>query len=387
MRRAMKNLPVSKNVEDLPEAMSIKFNMLADELRLRGEDIITLSLGEAFFDLPLFPFQDLPLPSGFHYSDPRGIVELRERLSRYYLEAYGIASDHETELLISSGSKVLIYMALAAILNPGEEVIIFEPAWVSYPEQVRIAQGVPVGVPYHKGVDDLEKYHTAKTRAVIVNNPHNPSGKVYSRDELQKIFDFAQKHDLYVVSDEAYSEFVATEPFFSMASFDPGKERVIVMNSLSKNMGMSGWRVGYTLANRRLINLMFKLNQHLIGCPATLLEHYFAKYFDKILEVTRPQIKTLLERRDHTARFMDEIGLEYLPGSGTFYFCVSIGNSRLGSEEFARRLLEEDRVATVPGIGYGKSTDRFLRVSLGAESLERIKKGLSALREMSTKTS
>lgn len=383
----MNNLSVSKIVEDLPEAMSIKFNMIADELRQRGEDIITLSLGEAFFDLPLFPFQELPLPTGYHYSDPRGIVELRERLSRYYLEAYGIASDHETELLISAGSKVLIYMALAAILNPGEEIIIFEPAWVSYPEQVRIAQGMPVGIPYYKGVDDLEQYRTAKTRAVIVNNPHNPSGKVYSRGELQKIFDFAQKHDLYVIADEAYSEFVAAEPFFSMASFDTDKERVIVMNSLSKNMGMSGWRVGYALANRRLINLIFKLNQHLIGCPPTLLEHYFAKYFDQILEITRPQIKTLLQKRDETAGFMREIELEYLPGSGTFYFCVSIGNSHLGSEEFARRLLEEESVATVPGIGYGKSTDRFLRISLGAESLERIKKGLLAVKGLIDKTS
>lgn len=377
---------VSRIVENLPEAMSIKFSRMASDLRRQGIDIINLARGEAYFDLPFFSLEELPVRSGFHYSDPRGISELRQRLSRYYHEEYGVLSDYETEILISSGSKIIIYMALAAILNPGDEVILIDPSWVSYIEQVRIARGTPVSVPYFEGVDDLIKYHTDKTKAIIINNPSNPSGKVYSHEELQKVLDFARMYNLYIIADEAYSEFVSSEPFISMLALDERKEHVIVINSLSKNMGMSGWRIGYVIANSRLLDLIFRLNQHLISCPATLLEHYFAKYFDQILALTRPQISRLIQLRGELEVFMQKLGLEFLRGTGTFYFCVSLGDSLLGSEEFATRLMQEDHVATVPGIGYGKSLDKFLRVSFGTEPPERIKKGLRVIRELIERT-
>lgn len=385
----MENLSVSKIVQNIPQAMSIKFNMMVYDLQRQGKDIIVLSAGEAFFKIPLFSFRALTpkiVTQGYHYSSSRGLPELRKIISNYYFKEYGVKSDPDTEILVSVGSKPLIYMAIAVILNPGEEVIIFEPAWVSYTEQVRIAHGIPVTVPYYEGIYDLKKYLTKKTKAIIINNPNNPSGKVYSKKELLSLYNFAKKHNLYIISDEAYSDFVLNEPFISMGYFDKKKERIFILNTFSKNLGMSGWRIGYVITNDRLVNLILKLNQHLITCPTTLIEYYLIKYFDKIISTTRPQIKKIVEKRSAIAKFMDKIGLKYLPGSGTFYFCVSIDSSKLTSEEFATRLLKEYFISTVPGIGYGKSLDKFLRVGIGIENISRIKKSLLSISQLINET-
>ncbi|KKW24560.1 MAG: aminotransferase [Candidatus Kaiserbacteria bacterium GW2011_GWC2_52_8b] len=382
-----KTLPLSQLVEAIAEASSIRYNNLVYELQRKKKDVIVLSLGESFFDIPFYSFTDLDYVRGYHYSHSRGIFELREKISRFYEKQYGVSSDPNTEVLVTAGSKAVIYMALRTILCPDDEVIIFEPAWVSYTEQVRLSYAVPMMVPHYEGVADINKYVTERTKAVIINNPNNPSGKVYSKKELKQLYDFAKRRGLYILSDEAYSDFVDEEPFHSMAIFDKKKERVIVVNSLSKNMGMSGLRIGYVIANEKIINAILKLNQHIITCPATLVELYVIKYLDAILKKTFPQIKKLLSLRKEIGRYMDSIGLERLPGTGTFYFTVSIVPSKLSSEEFATRLLKEDHVATVPGLGYGKSLDSFLRVGIGTESPERIKKGLDAIRTLITKTS
>jgi aspartate aminotransferase/aminotransferase len=277
-------------------------------------------------------------------------------------------------------------MALRTIICPGDEVIIFEPAWVSYTEQVRLSYGIPLMVPHYEGIADIGAYLTERTKAVILNNPNNPSGKVYSKKELQELYRFAEKHNLYIISDEAYSDFVREEPFYSMGQFDPAKKRVIVVNSLSKNMGMSGLRIGYAIANKKIIDMMLKINQHLITCPATLIELYVIKYLDKILRITFPQIKKVLRERDEVSRYMDSIGLSRLPGTGTFYFMVSIAPSLLSSEAFATRLLKKHFVAVVPGIGYGKSLDAYVRVGVGTEPVKRIKEGLDRIRALIEET-
>ena len=382
----MKSRAISAVVKAIPEALSIKYNNLVYELQRKGKDVIVLSLGESFFDIPHFSFTGLDYEKGLHYSHSRGILELRKMISTFYKKRYGVASDPESEVIVSAGSKALIYMALQTIISPGDQVIILEPAWVSYTEQVRLSHGVPVMVPYYERIADIGKYRTRRTKAIIVNNPNNPSGKVYSKKELQHIYRFAEKHNLYILSDEPYSDFVKEEPFYSMGRFDPKKQRVIIANSLSKNMGMSGLRIGYCIANKEIINMILKLNQHIITCPATMIELYVIKYLDKILKITFPQIKKLMLKRREITRYMDSIGLSALPGTGTFYFTVSIQPSRLSSDDFARKLLKEYFVATVPGIGYGESLDAYLRVGIGTESVPRIKRGLLAIRTLIEKT-
>jgi len=376
----------SQIAETIPEATSIRYNTLVYELQRKKKDVIVLSLGESFFKIPLFSFEKLNYEKGYHYSHSRGMLELRTVLSRYYKNHYGVIANPEHEVLVSAGSKVVLYMILRTIICPGDHVIIFEPAWVSYVEQVRLSYGVALMIPHYEGIADIGKYITKKTKAVVINNPNNPSGKVYSKKELQALYNFAKKYNLYIVADEAYSDFVDEEKFYSMGQFDPAKKHVIVVNSLSKNMGMSGLRIGYAIANEKVISMTLKINQHLITCPATLIEQYVIAYLDKILKITFPQIKQVLRERREVSRYMDSIGLSRLSGTGTFYFMVSIEPSKLRSEAFATQLLEKYRVAVVPGIGYGKSLDTYVRVGVGTESPERIKKGLDHLRALIKET-
>jgi aspartate aminotransferase/aminotransferase len=371
---------ISEVVHDSAEAMSIKYNNLVYELKRRGEKVIVLSLGEAFFDIPLRPMDDLPNPAIYHYSHSRGLPELRERVARYYGERYGVTVDAEKEILITAGSKAVIHFAMMATLNPGDEVLMREPLWVSYPEQAKLCHGVPVQLPYSAEVQDFERYLTERTRLIVVNNPNNPRGEVLGEREMRYLADLAKANDIYLLSDEAYSDFLVDEPFHSAGRFDAEKSHTIVVNSISKNLGISGWRIGYAISNPTFINQLLKINQHLITCPATILEHYLVKHFDEILEVTDPQIKAVVEKRGKVAQMLEEAGLDFLPGTSTFYLFVSIAPSALGSEAFCTRLLEEQHVCVVPGIGYGHSCDGFVRLSVGTESLEDIRTGIARIK-------
>lgn len=378
---------LSRVVSDAEQAMSIKFNTLVYELQQQGKDVTVLSLGEAFFDLPLLPMDVLPRPAIFHYSHSRGILELRTRLAEYFAEQYDVRFDPAKEILITVGSKAAVHMALMSVLDPGDEVVIPEPYWVSYPEQVKLCHGVPVSVPMGAGVRDWEGWIGDRTRVVILNTPHNPRGYVYTEDELRWLLDLAKERDLWLFSDEAYSDFLIDDSFVSLGRIDRDKEHAVVFNSISKNYGISGWRLGYVIANERLIDAVLKVQQHLITCPATILEHYVARYFTDILDITKPQIRDVVEKRARVAAFMDEIGLEHLPGSATFYFFVSIAPSRLGSVEFCTRLLTEDLICVVPGVGYGPSCEGWVRVSVGTASLERIQDALRRLKRLVEATS
>lgn len=364
-------------VQDIIEAMSIKYNNRVYEKRGRGDDVITLSYGEAYFDIPLFRFDDLPMPALYHYSHSRGIPELRTLLAGYYGSRYGVPVDPATEIVVTAGSKIALHMAFMAILDPGDEVLVQEPTWVSYPEQVRLCHGRPVRIPRDAAIADYPLFITERTRAIVVNNPNNPTGKVLSADEWRALHRMADEHDLFIISDEAYSDYVLDPgDFISAAAFDPAKAHTIVCNTLSKNYGMSGWRIGYVITNGDLLYQILKVNQHLITCPATVLEQYMARHFDEVLGITAPQIRDVVVKRAEVARMLDAAGLGYMPGEGTFYLFVSIEGSSLGSEAFCTRLLEERGVSTVPGIGYGNSCDQFIRLSVGSESMERIRGGV-----------
>lgn len=377
----------AKYVNSIGQAMSVKYNNLVYEMKSQGKDVIVLSLGEAYFDLPLYGLEDLPDPDIYHYSHSRGIPELREKLANYYLTQYGVEVNDGTEIIISAGAKVAIHMTFMAILDPGDEVIIPEPAWVSYPEQVRLCHGVPVFVPCTESIYDLEKYVTDRTKAIVINNPHNPRGSVLTKEELTFVYELASKNDVFVLADEVYSDFILEgDTFYSCGLFDPSKERTIICNSMSKNYGLSGWRVGYVITNADLAFEILKINQHLITCPATILEHYLAKHFDDILAVTKPQIQQVILKRRELADYMDSLGVDYLQGSATFYFFVSIANSLLSSEEFCVRLLADYQVSAVPGLGYGESCDDFIRLSIGAESIERTLTGIRKIHQLILET-
>ncbi|WP_394361064.1 pyridoxal phosphate-dependent aminotransferase [Amycolatopsis sp. SB7-3] len=372
----------SSLVDSTAQALSIKYNNLVYELSAAGRDIITLSLGEAFFGLPLPRFDDLAAHGLHHYSHSRGLPELRQRLAGYWAD-FDVPVDPDTEIVVTAGSKVAIYMVLLALLEPGDEVIVPEPFWLSYPEQVRLCRGVPVMVPHDVSVFDLARYVTPRTRAIVINNPNNPSGRVHTDAELEFVHDLADARGLVVIADEAYHEFVPQEtPFRACGSFDPELRHTVTINSMSKNYGVSGWRIGYLIAHRTLIDQVLKINQHLITCAPTILSWYLAEHFDDILAVTRPQIRRVVDLRREVAGQLADIGIETLPGSATFYLFASLGGSTLDSMEFATRLLRESSVSVVAGIAYGDSCDRHIRVSVGTESPYRVARGIAAIRDL-----
>ncbi|HVO33756.1 MAG TPA: pyridoxal phosphate-dependent aminotransferase [Elusimicrobiota bacterium] len=371
---------------DLDQAMSIKFNTMVYELRRQGKSVIVLSLGEPYFDVPLESFDPLPYPAVLHYSHSRGIPELRQRLARYYQDHFGVPVDPEREILVTAGSKVAIYMALLSILAPGDEVLIPEPGWVSYPAQIRLGGGVPVPIPHDTALQDYVRYVTPRTKALMVTSPHNPRGYAYSVAELNALRSLAERHNFWLFGDEAYSEFVPEGRFRSIGRDDPQKSRTVLFNSISKNFGISGWRLGYVIARSDLVDLILKVNQHLITCPATILEYYVAHYFDSLERQLSPQVQKLVTLRGAVDRALADRGLRAMPGNSTFYFFVSIEPSHLGSEEFCRRLLLEESVCLVPGIGYGASCDRYVRLSIGTATLDEIVRGIERMKSLIERT-
>lgn len=378
--------PFNSVVEDIPEAMSIRFNQMVYDLKRQGRDVIVLSLGEAFFEIPLFRFSQVDYVKGYHYSDSRGIPELRNAIAGYYHRQYGAPVDARSELLVSAGSKLLIYMAMMAVLNRADEVLVHEPCWLSYPEQVRLCGGVPKVIPYDVPPAEFERYLSPRTRLLVLNNPNNPAGHVYSRRDLTDLYEMCRVRGIYVLVDEAYSDFVGDGSFVSLAQIAPAKERVIIVNSLSKNMGMSGWRIGYVIAHPTFIAQLLKVNQHLMTCAPTILQSYCAKYFERILQLTLPQVREVVEKRKRIARRIDELSLKRLPGEATFYFFINIDPYPGTSLAFATELLQTHAISVVPGCAYGTSTDRFIRFSIGAEPEERIEEALWVIKQMITST-
>jgi aspartate aminotransferase/aminotransferase len=273
-------------------------------------------------------------------------------------------------------------MAMQVVLNPADEILIHEPAWLSYREQARLLDAVPKFIPYDTKAQKFSEYFTPRTRIVVINNPNNPAGVIYSHQDLESIYAQCAPQGIYVMVDEAYSDFVIDGTFTSMATVVPKKQGIIVVNSLSKNMGMSGWRIGYVVADKRFIRELLKVNQHLITCAPTILLHYMARYFDDVLSVTLPQVQEVVLKRARVAGMLDELGLQRLGGASTFYFFVSIGNFPGTSHDFAMHLLLERGIAVVPGSAYGESTDRFIRVAIGSESEDRIWQALNVIRDV-----
>ncbi len=374
-------------VQEITEASSIKYNGLVAELKRNGTSIISLSQGEAFFDIPLFSFEALSYPEAYHYSHSRGLESLRKKISDLYKKDRGLHIDPETEIIITPGSKPGIYLALMSILNKGDQAIVLEPCWVSYADHVRMCNAECIGVPHTETVFDVQNYITDKTRVIILNNPQNPSGKVYSKVELEHLMTLAVRHNLFILYDDAYSEYTDDEPFYSIAEFDLEKKHSIVCGTMSKNFGISGFRIGFVITNAELIKYILKLSRHILTCPSTIVQYYVEMYFEDILSITRPQIHALIQKRREVAKIIQELGLEVMPGSGTFYFFLSIAPTQLSSEDFCMQLLTKKKISTTPGISYGKSCDKYIRIAIGTETVESIYKALVVIKEFIRETS
>lgn len=365
------------STSEVKPALSVAVNQLLYEMKDQGRDIFSLSLGEAFFHLPFLGFEKLDWERGFHYSDSRGTQELREAIQHLYSSRYSTVVDSDTEVLVTAGSKIAIFMVLKALIDAGDVVSVFEPAWVSYREQILLAGGTPEFLPFEDSFQGSLKLHP-KTSVVILNNPNNPSGRNYSAQELERIKFACDEVGATLMVDEAYSDFVSAAAFFSGRRLG---EDVVVVNSLSKNLGMSGWRLGYLIARPQLVEQVLKLQQNLITCAPTLLQLYVAEYLETLLEQTKPQIQAVVSKRNETKKFLAAHGIRCLDGDSTFYLFADARSLGVFGNvtDFSIHALFNWGVAIVPGVAYGDRTENFVRISVGVEPMERIQEAVLRL--------
>jgi aspartate/methionine/tyrosine aminotransferase len=366
---------------NIGSASSILQNELVYKKIKEGRDPIILSYGEAPFKISNIQLDPKNWDRGMHYSESLGVPELRREITEYLKRNHNVDISWNKNLLISAGSKIISYYISQAFLNAGDKVILHEPSWVSYQEHAKLSGGEARFLPYNASIEDFEGL-LAETNAklIYINNPNNPRGKVYSRDEILWLAELTDKFGAYLAIDESYSDFVVSENFFSAANLITKYKNVIVFNSFSKNFGLSGWRLGYCVADEDIIANINKFNQHLMTCAPTCLQLALIGKLDMLRAEIKPQIENLNAKRSDVETLLDKYEFKYLSGSSTFYHFLDVSEYIKDTKEFALQFLNEDDVSVISGNAYGKSTNSFIRLSFAIESLERIEKGISLLK-------
>jgi aminotransferase len=351
------------------------------------EDVISLGIGEPDFDSPPGIIQAgiEALQQGMtHYTSNSGIEELRravaENLDRLYGQTYNPAS----EVLITVGVSEALYLALTAILDPGDEVIIPQPSFVSYVPETIFAGGVPVII--NTTVDDgfqvtaaqIEAAITPKTKALLIGYPNNPTGAVMSRENLSKIAMVVKKHDLVVISDEIYDRLVYGQDHVCFPSLSGMYQRTILLGGFSKSHAMTGWRVGYAAAPAELLDAMRKVHQYTIMSAPTVSQWAALAGMLHCEDDVEAMIAEYDRRRQLIVKGLNEIGLTCFEPHGAFYAFPSIAATGMDEEEFAEALLEEERVATVPGSAFGPAGQGYVRCSY-ATAYEQIEEALERM--------
>lgn len=381
---SIKHSYLSKTVEQLRPSGIRRFFDLASTM----ENVISLGVGEPDFVTPwnVIEASYHSLEQGYTaYTANAGMLELREQISRYLKSNYNVEYEPDGEIILTVGASQAIDLALRAIINPGEEVIVVEPTFVSYSPVVSLAGGIPVAVQtnpedeFKLQPEQIEKAITSKTKAIIICNPNNPTGTFLQKDELIKIATVVQKHDLIVLSDEIYAELTYDEEYTSFSSIEGMRERTILISGFSKAFAMTGWRLGYTAGPIEIIKAMLKIHQYTIMSAPTMAQHAGLEALANGSQSVKEMKKSYKQRRNFVVNAFKEVGLScHLPG-GAFYVFPSITETGLTSEEFAEQLLLKEKVAVVPGSVFGISGEGFIRCSY-ATSLEQLDEAMKRIK-------
>ena len=372
---------VSDKVLAIGPATSIEINETVYKLKSEGRDPITLSYGEAPFQFDgSLSFADTDFNAGAHYSDSRGLKAFREKLCAYYNSEYNVNVSID-DFMVTAGSKIGSYIALQTMLNAGDSILLHEPSWVSYQEHAKLSNASITFMPFSTEVKDFERFFNPTTKALVLNNPNNPRGLLYTEEDIRHCATLCKKHGAYLLVDESYSDFIGSGKFFSVAALIHEFDNVVALNSISKNFGLSGWRVGYLVANQEFLDYAGRLNRHLITCAPTILQNYLATNFEKLLNATREQLLALMVKRKEVKKLLDRLGIKCLSGASTFYFFLDVREYSIEAKSFCLDLLHTENVAIIPGNAYGDNLKDFLRISFGVESLERIETGMLKMLE------
>jgi aminotransferase len=381
---------VSPLVRSIPPSGIRRFFDIVAEM----SGVVSLGVGEPDFVTPWHIRESCVhgLQRGYtSYTSNYGLLELRQEIAQMIEADYGVTYNPKCEALVTVGVSEALDLAMRAILSPGDEVLVPEPCYVSYQACVTLAGGTPVSVcctrehEFRVTVDQLSAALTPRTKALLIGYPNNPTGAVMSRDDLAAIAQFAEKHDLIVISDEIYANLTYDGEHTCFASLPGMRDRTILLNGFSKAYAMTGWRIGYALSNEDFIAAMTKIHQFTMLCAPITAQIAAIE----ALQQGRPSRERMIAEYDKRRRLMVEgfrnMGLDCFEPKGAFYVFPSIQNTGLTSLEFAEKLLQAEKVALVPGDAFGACGEGYIRCSYAAssknlsEALDRIERFVKPL--------
>lgn len=386
----------SKKAEQIEPSITLAITSKAKQMKKDGVDIIVLGAGEPDFNTPenIRNAAINAINNGFtKYTPASGIDELKNAIADKFKRDNNLKYSN-FQIMISTGAKQCIWNVFAAILNSGDEVIVPKPYWVSYPELIKLADGVPVfasgdednNFKYTKSV--LERVVTSNTKAILINNPNNPTGAVYTKDELTMIADFANKHNLLIVSDEIYEKFnYESDNYTSIASLsNDSYDRTIIIHGVSKTYAMTGWRIGYILGNEELIKVMSSIQSHTTSNPNSIAQYAVVEALNGDQTSVKEMVNEFKKRRDYIVEKINNTEMfSCKKPDGAFYIMINIskmlgkvidGNIINNSIDFSNALLNKEKVAVIPGDGFGASN--YVRISYAA-SMDNVKEGIKRI--------
>lgn len=373
---------LSERVDLIKPSATMSLNRKVKEMKAKRIDVINFTVGEPDFDTPeeIKEYACKAIKDGFtKYTEEKGIKELREAICEKLERENNLKYDPE-EIVVSNGAKHSLFNIFLAILNPGDEVIIPVPYWVSYPAMVLLAGGVPVFCKYNEkfkiDIEYLKECITKKTKAIILNSPSNPTGIVYEKDELEKIAEIIIQNNLLCVSDEVYEKIIFEKTHISIASLSEEiKEKTIVVNGVSKTFAMTGWRIGYVACKREIADAIGKIQGQTTSAPSSISQKAAYLGIKEGGKLYKNMVEEFKKRRNYIVENISK-EITYPFPEGAFYLFFNFKN--FPSRDFAEKLLEEKLVAIVPGDDFG--VDTYSRISY-ATSMENLKEGIKRINE------
>lgn len=375
--------PLSKKVAQIQPSGIRKFFDIVSEM----DDAISLGVGEPDFDTPWHIREEgiYSLEKGRTvYTSNAGLTELREEICNYIHRRFHVSYDPKKEVMVTVGGSEAIDIALRAMLDPGDEVLVPQPSYVSYVPCVTLADGVPVIIELQEADEfkltrqQLLDHITDKTKILILPFPNNPTGSIMTVEDLKDIVDVIIEKDLYVISDEIYSELTYGSNHVTIASFPGMKERTILINGFSKSFAMTGWRLGFATGPSNIMKQMIKIHQFAIMCAPTTSQYAAIEALKNGAADVEMMKESYNERRRYILKALRDMGFDCFEPFGAFYVFPSIKKFGMTSDEFANRLLQDEKLAVVPGTAFGDSGEGFLRISY-AYSIEELKTALERM--------
>lgn len=375
---------IAKHIENIPYSGIRKFFNIANEI----EGVISLGVGEPDFETPwtvrekaIYTLENCRTV----YTANSGLFELREEISKYMKKTIGVVYSPNDEVLVTVGASEGIDLVFRAILEPGDEVLVIEPSFVSYKPCIIMCGGVPVVISTKPENDfkimpeEILDKITNKTKAILISYPNNPTGAIMEREDLERIANVLKDKNILIISDEIYSELTyGDKKHNSIAQIDGMRDKTIVLNGFSKSFAMTGWRLGFAVGNKEIISAMTKIHQYIIMCASTISQYAGIEALKYCLSNVEKMQKEYNMRRKFMLKGFRDMGLECFEAKGAFYLFPCIKSLNMTSEEFCHKLVYEEKVAVVPGSAFGECGEGFIRCSY-AYSIEEIREALNRI--------